>query len=352
MAEKLQNFRINSSSQMKKAKIIREYMPYGKVLIVDDVYSNLYVAKGLMVPYGLAIDMATSGQEAINKIEAGEIYDVIFMDHMMPKMDGVEATKIIREMGYKNPVVALTANAITGQAKFFLENGFDEFISKPIDIRQLNAILNKLIRNKQPPEIIAAAHKQKQNELEENLKNDASKPSSVLQTVFLLDVKQALPVLEETFDRIEATTEEELRLFTISVHAMKSALANIGESSASKQALALEMAGKEQNRSFIKTHVKPLIDAIRRIEARILIENESVASKDDIEENLGFLREQLKVITKSCADYDERPVNAALEALNKLSWKKETKALIDKIAEQVLYGDFDEAGKLAKDNSV
>ena len=349
LAEKLQNFRMSSSSQMKKAKIVREYMPYGKVLIVDDVYSNLYVAKGLMVPYGLAIDMATSGFEAIEKIKAGEEFDVIFMDHMMPKMDGVEATKIIRGLGYKNSIVALTANAITGQAKYFLENGFDEFISKPIDIRQLNAILNKLIRNKQPTEVIEAAHKQRQSELEESLKSDASGPNSVLQTVFLLDVKQSLPILEDTLERIDIVSEDELRLFTISVHAMKSALANIGEASASKQALALELAGKEQNRSFIKTHAKPLIDAIRLIEARMQLENDNSAPSKDIDENMEFLREQLQIISKACAAYDERPVNAALEALNKLSWKRETKILIDKIAEQVLYGDFDEAGKLAKE---
>ena len=349
IAEKLQNFRISSSSQMKKAKIIREYMPYGKVLIVDDVYSNLYVAKGLMVPYGLAIDLATSGLEAVNKIKSGEIYDAIFMDHMMPKMDGVEATKIIRDLGYKNPIVALTANAITGQVKFFLENGFDEFISKPIDIRQLNAVLNKLIRDKQPPEIIAAAHKQKQNELAASLKNDL-KPNSVLQTVFLLDVKQSLPVLEDTLERIDATTEEDLHLFTISVHAMKSALANIGESSTSKQALALELAGKEHNRSFIKTHAKSLINSIRHIEARMLLENDNAASNSDTDDNPDFLLEQLHIISEACAIYDERPINAALEALNKLTWKKETRTLIDKIAEQILYGDFDEAGKLAKEN--
>jgi CheY-like chemotaxis protein len=322
-------------------------MPYGKVLIVDDVYSNLYVAKGLMSPYGLSIDTVTSGAEAIGKVKAGELYDIIFMDHMMPKMDGVEATKIIRDLGYKNPIVVLTANAITGQAKYFLENGFDEFISKPIDIRQLNTILNNLIRNKQTPEVIAEANKQK-NDLDSDQRSSLSKPDSVLQTVFLLDVKQSLPILEETLERIDVASEGDLRLFTINVHAMKSALANIGEVSASKRALALELAGKEQNRSFIKTHARSLIDSIRLIEARMQLENDNSASSDDIEEDTTFLREQLQVISNACAIYDERPVNAALEALKKLPWKKETRVLIDKIAEQLLYGDFDEAGKLAK----
>jgi len=347
LTEKLRNFRISSSAQMKRAKIIREYMPYGKVLIVDDVYSNLYVAKGLMAPYGLSIDTVTSGAEAISKIKSGELYDIIFMDHMMPKMDGVEATKIIRDLGYKNPIVVLTANAITGQAKFFLENGFDEFISKPIDIRQLNTILNNLIRNKQSPEVIAEANRQK-SELDSGHQSNLPKPDSVLRTVFLLDVKQSLPILEETLERIDVASEGDLRLFSINVHAMKSALANIGEASASKRALALELAGKEQNRSFIKTHARSLIDSIRLIEARMQLENDNSASSNDIEEDTTFLREQLQIISAACAAYDERPVHAALEALKKLPWKKETKVLIDKIAEQLLYGDFDEAGKLAK----
>jgi CheY-like chemotaxis protein len=66
---------------------------------------------------------------------------------MMPDMDGIEAVKIIREMGYEKPIVALTANAIVGQAEEFLTNGFDDFIAKPIDTRQLNSVLNEYIRD-------------------------------------------------------------------------------------------------------------------------------------------------------------------------------------------------------------
>jgi signal transduction histidine kinase/CheY-like chemotaxis protein len=350
LAEKLQNFRISSSSQMKRAKVAREYMPYGKVLIVDDVGSNLYVAKGLMIPYGLSIDVASSGFEAIDKVKSGNVYDIIFMDHMMPKMDGIEATKIIRDLGYKHPIVTLTANAITGQSKLFLENGFDDFVSKPIDIRQLNSILNKFVRNKQPPEVIAAANTQKQGTAELNLQNEDSESSYALQTVFLLDVKQALPILEDTLERIDVATKDDLRLFAVSVHAMKSALANIDELSVSKQAFALELAGKEFNRAFIKAHTKSLIDAIINIEVKIQLEKDKAVLDNDIEENLDFLFEKLQIICAACVAYDERPINTALEALKKLSWKKETRILIDKIAEQVLYGDFDEAGKLAKEH--
>jgi len=73
----------------------------------------------------------------------------VFMDHMMPKMDGVETTKTIRDLGYGHPIIALTANAVLGQSEMFLANGFDGYISKPIDMRQLNDSLNKYIRDKE-----------------------------------------------------------------------------------------------------------------------------------------------------------------------------------------------------------
>ncbi len=341
LVDNLQNFRI--SSKMKKARVMREYMPYGKILIVDDVESNLYVARGLMASYGLSIDVATSGFEAIDKIRAGMIYDVIFMDHMMPKMDGMEATKIIRDLGYEKPIVALTANAVAGQLKLFLESGFDEFISKPIDIRQLNSVLNKLIRDKQTPEVIAAAQKQKQEMGEAALRNKY-KSDPALYTVFLLDVRKILPILEDTLAKIDETTGEDLSLFSVSVHAIKSALINIGESAASKLAFTLEKAGKEQNRIVIKAQTQALIDEVLRIKAKIESQRTVVAV---IDEDLNFLHEQLQIICKACVDYDERSINDAIDALKKAYWKKETQTLIDKIDEQVLYGDFDEAARLA-----
>ncbi|MCL2277741.1 MAG: response regulator, partial [Treponema sp.] len=130
-------------------------------LVVDDVDTNIYVTKGLMLPYTLKeIDSANSGPEAIRKIKEGKVYDVVFMDHMMPGMDGIEAVKHIREAGYKGTIVALTADAIGGQADIFIENDFNDFILKPIDIRQLNIIMNTYVRDKQPQHVIDEARKQ------------------------------------------------------------------------------------------------------------------------------------------------------------------------------------------------
>jgi CheY-like chemotaxis protein/signal transduction histidine kinase len=164
-----QSYVERKSSQKKVSNINREYMPYGRVLIVDDMEPNLYVARGLLAPYGLSMETSSNGPEAIEKIKNGQTFDIIFMDHYMPEMDGMETVKIIRDLGYKNPIVALTANALVGQAKIFLENGFDGLISKPIDTRQLDSTLNKLIRDKYPPEIVEAA-RQLKSKIEEKAK--------------------------------------------------------------------------------------------------------------------------------------------------------------------------------------
>jgi signal transduction histidine kinase/CheY-like chemotaxis protein len=134
-------------------ELVRTPMPYGKVLVVDDVTVNLDVAKALMLPYALTIHCVSSGKQAIERVREGHIYDLIFMDHMMPEMDGIEATRIIREeIGTEYaktvPIVALTANALVGNESMFLKKGFQAFLSKPVDTLKLDALLNAWIRDR------------------------------------------------------------------------------------------------------------------------------------------------------------------------------------------------------------
>jgi signal transduction histidine kinase len=169
VAEELQTLNYSGKKGgMSKKDFNRSKVPPGRVLIVDDLDVNILVAKGLLKHYGLKIDTALSGIEAIDKIKAVENgpedqkYDIIFMDHMMPKMDGIEATNIIRkdldsEYAKNVPIVALTANAIAGSKEMFLENGFSSFISKPIDLMQLDKELICWIKEK-PAQMVSANH--------------------------------------------------------------------------------------------------------------------------------------------------------------------------------------------------
>jgi len=190
LAESISWFRFDRTAKKKAPQIIREYMPYGKVLVVDDMEPNLYVARGLLSPYGLSIETAASGFEAVEKVKSGMKFDIIFMDHFMPEMDGIQTVKIIRSLGYTQPVVALTANAISGQADVFLENGFDGFISKPIDIRQLNETLNKLVRDRYPFETVEAAR-----QLNDNLRKNTGAVKIDLSYIKVLVVDDFLPNL-------------------------------------------------------------------------------------------------------------------------------------------------------------
>jgi CheY-like chemotaxis protein len=133
---------------MAVSKIVREPMPYGKVLAVDDMQANLDVLKLMLAPYQLTVDTAGSGMKAIGLIQSGNIYDVVFVDHIMPEMDGMETVRKLRKIGYTRPVIALSSTTEPGQEEVFLSNGFDGFMAKPINVSRLNDLLNTMVRDK------------------------------------------------------------------------------------------------------------------------------------------------------------------------------------------------------------
>jgi len=342
LSESLRSFRIVSTAG-SRARITREYMPYGKVLVVDDVESNLYVAKGLMAPYGLTVDIASSGFDAIDRVKQGEVYDIIFMDHMMPRMDGIEATGKIRMLGYKHPIIALSANAVVGQADVFLKSGFDDFISKPIDIRQLNTALNRLVRDKQAPETIKKARKDSAAALAAKAVPAVVTPE--LLAIFVRDANRALPLMQLAAQNIEALPESELRLFTTNVHGMKSALANIGETKLSQMANTLEKAGKAGDRHTLAKQTMEFIDALRDT----VVKTEAAIKTDDAveDENPELLKTHMGIIAKACRDYDEKKAAESLETLKSMTWTAETRGRIEKITALLLHSEFDDAADVA-----
>jgi CheY-like chemotaxis protein len=144
VAKRLQHFTFTGDSIALSQLEYADLKDYN-VLVVDDIEINLYVAEAVLQPYNLNIDMVIGGIQAIEKVKSGKSYDIIFMDHMMPEMDGIETTKKLREIGFEGTIVALTANALVGNEEMFTTNGFDGFIAKPIDIHDLDDIINKFI---------------------------------------------------------------------------------------------------------------------------------------------------------------------------------------------------------------
>ncbi|MGN0377219.1 MAG: PocR ligand-binding domain-containing protein [Suilimivivens sp.] len=233
--------------------------PDAEILIVDDNAINLTVAEGLLEPLKMKIDTALSGKEAVEKISAHK-YDIVFMDHMMPDMDGVETTHIIRRFHPEYdavPIIALTANAVGGTMEMFLQEGMNDFVAKPIEIRILVSRVKKWL----PAEKIQKLHmtekivtKQEADILPEIGDLDVKSAVQLLgsEKLFFSVLRDYYRVIEQktaTIARLEA--EENWTAYTIEVHALKSASRQIGANSLADKAARLEQAGNEKNSGLI-----------------------------------------------------------------------------------------------------
>jgi signal transduction histidine kinase/DNA-binding response OmpR family regulator len=341
IAKKLRNFTYMSDRQAAKLQIPCEPMPYGSVLVVDDVESNLYVAEGLLSSYRLKIETAVSGFAVIEKIQGGNTYDIIFMDHMMPRMDGIETTEKLRDLGYKGVIVALTANALIGNDEMFSQHGFDGFISKPIDISRFDAVLKKFVRDRHPGE----AKKYKSQDTAQRTVPETDKTRAQLLQVFCRDAEKAIVTLRETApDRDGANGD--IKLFTITAHAMKSALANVrGTENSRAEAAALEKAGLDGDLDFIAANTENFIQTLQSL-IRELSPAMVATDHTDVREDIAYLNEQLQIIKAACENYDDIAAYAALDRLKEKPWKPQTAAALEGIREALfLHSDFDEVVK-------
>jgi len=349
LAEKLRNFRFQSTALSKKTQFLREYMPYGNVLVVDDVESNLYVIKGMLLPYGLRIETACNGLEAVEKIQNGKTFDVIFMDHMMPKMDGMEAVKIIRGMGYDKTIVALTANALVGRAQMFIDNGFDAFVSKPIDSRELNYMLNEYIRNKKPHDVVQDARRMQIEREKILVSGDNVMSQKIIKTYevkkfFIRDAQNAINILENL--DMSDLDNSQLKSFIITIHGMKSALANIDEGALSAAALKLENAGKDRNLNLLSNETPVFLDALKSIIAKFKPAEDfsGVKASDD---DMFYLREKMRIIKDECLVLNKPAVKSAMNDLRGRTWPLDIGNVLDDIAVSLLHSDFKKAAELA-----
>ncbi|MCL2218781.1 MAG: transporter substrate-binding domain-containing protein [Chitinispirillia bacterium] len=353
VADNLRQFRINySTSQNRSHQLVRDPMPYGSVLIVDDVDTNLYVAVGLMKLYRLQIDTAMSGREAIDKIKGGKVYDIVFMDHMMPEMDGIMTTKFLRKLGYTHPIVALTANAVTGQADIFLQNGFDEFISKPIDIRQMDSILNKLVRDKQPPDVIEAARRQTSRhksagtkfqtdpDLKESDIRDGDKAVSRFQNkrVDGLNIAKGLELYEgddETYLRVlrtyaaavrdrlaalETAGREKLSEYERAAHSIKGASFGVFAEQLGESAAQLENAAKTGDFGYIDKHNEKFLDITREFIADLDKMIAAVDAENPKPQKERVDTETLVQLRAACEAYNMDGADAAMEEIEKYQY--------------------------------
>ncbi len=277
-----------------------------RALIVDDEPMNLIVSSGMLRRYGMIVTTCESGQEAIDLCRQNE-YDVIFMDHMMPVMDGVEAMRRIRSEQTRSkiitPVIAFTANAVSSAREMFRQAGFDGFVAKPVDMVELERVLKRVL----PPALVVANSNQPSKE-----DHSGIAPDDIFDRLKAIGVdtdtgmyysqndaefyKTLLNQYAQESTAKKKTMEESLALgnlgdYAIQVHSIKSTSKMIGEMHLSEMAKELEEAAKRGDRAFVdKSH-----DAMLAVYERLLdaIDPDRAASKvkedtSDFDEILEF----------------------------------------------------------------
>ncbi|MDR0551902.1 MAG: PAS domain-containing protein [Spirochaetaceae bacterium] len=342
--------------------------PAARVLIVDDILTNLVVAEGLLAPYQMRVNTCLSGKEAISLVkemaQKDEYFDALFIDHMMPDMDGIETTQAVRALANEGfgvifaeiPIIAFTANAIIGMREIFLENGFTDYIVKPIDIKKLDDVLRSSIPKEKQ------LHKQTHAEIPEHQLRTRRQLTRELTQIHGLDISSALEHVrtEENLINVlkqfifefkgfvsgiqKSLEEENWEEYTIKVHAVKGVLATVGNAALSSRAKELEAAAKEGNYALCCAKTDALCEGLTAF--RDELKKTSFAKKPEEAEKTGVspetfaakLRELYNAAFKFNSDETERlaalvakvePDNQKLNAL----WQEAAPSIQKKIAE-------------------
>lgn len=347
-----------SAEGQPQNRIKRFSAPDARILIVDDNKANLLVAQRLISLYNPQVDTADSGILALKMVQQND-YDIVFMDHMMPELDGIETTQAIRSLGGKYRklvIVALTANVISGAAETFRESGMDDFLGKPIEMGELNRILTRFIpeekrltetaeapvRENKPSEFLV-----KLSEIKElNMKFLVSQCGD--KTNLLSDILLTTANSPSRQKLDGAFASKDWRNYTIYVHGLKGALRNIGAENLGMQAYELEMAGKRGDEAFILSHNDEFVTAFDSFAARI---TDLINNTNKEEGNSGNISELLPEIKKISAAAEEMDYSLCTEILSSISGKsygKDCDNMLADLTAALNDFDFDMAGDIAR----
>lgn len=333
--------------------------PEAYVLVVDDNSVNLTVTKGLIEPLKMNVDLVESAKEAIKKAEQIK-YDIIFMDHMMPEIDGVEATHMIREMipGYENvPIIALTANALSGAKEMFLKEGLNGFVAKPIELKEIISKIRKWL----PPEKIIPIDK-------DNMPKNNNKAEEITIDIPELNVKSALEmlgskelfmtVLKEYYSSIDKKAAsilghkqaQQWREYTIEVHALKSISKQIGADFVSQLAAEMEKAGNEGNIELINQRTDELIAEYckyKEILSPIFAsENKDEEKKTANSDDILYMLEQMQ---EALDNFDTLQIDEVIDEMSKYTYNEQQNEYFLKLKDLAKSSDIDGCGSVIEE---
>ena len=346
-----------------------------RVLVVDDIATNLKVVEGFLAPYKAAVDTSLRGREAIELVKQRN-YDIIFMDHLMPEIDGIEATTAIRgweKEQEKNgnlqkhiPIIALTANVVSGMREVFIEKGFNDLLSKPIEISKLHEILIRWIPKEKSEQGTVV---EKNNELKtESATQQNQKPS--ISPIHGVDIKEGISMtggtesayltvlsvfakdLEDRLSLLRTMpAEEALPAFVIQVHAIKSAAASIGAAELSGMAAALEETGKNKNMEIIREKLPGFVKQLEEIIVNILAATKPKEEESNTSFNSSFFISNSELLNEFSAALKSENIIEIEHLLGELSKKTmdadvKIKKTIEKIYNNVLMAEYNTANDI------
>ena len=336
--------------------------PDAKVLIVDDNAINLNVISGLLQLCQIKTETAVSGPEAIERLRHNK-YDIVFMDHMMPEMDGAEATKIIREMGITVPIIALTANAVSGAKDMLLAAGMDDFLSKPI----IKASLFQLLKNWLPAEklINPLADKTvlddgsadryekfwgKVEQIDELSIQIGLDRVSGRKDVYEKSLKLLIKEIEKGVKNLsDFLASGDMRNFTIQVHSMKGSLANVGAMELATEAEELEIASNQMDAFYCSSNLPSFSEKLEFLNYKIKDAFSKIKQSNTTIEIPPELISILKKMTEVFAETDFLAINEKIEELDAMDLSSALKEKVEQISDAVLIMNYDEANKVIQE---
>jgi signal transduction histidine kinase/DNA-binding response OmpR family regulator/HPt (histidine-containing phosphotransfer) domain-containing protein len=316
-----------------------------KVLVVDDVPENLTVALGFLSRHGINAEIAMGGFEAIAKIkesvESGCPYDIVFMDHMMPDLDGTAAAERIRALAkddndspYKSmPIVALSANAVQGVEETFLASGMNGFVSKPIEGISLNVALKKFLREEK---YTLEGGRNNDSDTDLELSEGEENLCKELSEIKRLDLREGLHYVGDNFETYTTTLKqfsggiekglavireslksEDWKSYTVQVHAYKGICATIGVKSLAEWGKKLEAASKSEDKSACFEETEDFCLALGEFNTALrktsLFAEEDRVEKTEI--SAADMAAKLSELVESCEDGRSTRVNAAIKEM-------------------------------------
>ena len=313
-----------------------------KVLVVDDMETNLVMAQGLLASYDVAVRTCMSGMEAVGAVKA-EKFDLILMDHMMSGMDGVDTLRAIRSMGgwrRSVPIVVLTANSAAGSREKFLANGFDDYLLRPIDADKFGELMEKWTgKRRGSGQNAAVGHLPAIDGVDTalGLRRAGGDEMAYFEALGIFSRDAAARL--KTLKNLAATNMGD---FVVSIHGLKGASANVGAASLAEEAALLEAAGQEFDMAVITGHIDRFIAMTGRITDNIRHALDAWAAGETGEERPPN-RYELSILKEALAERDIGAIDAMLEKFARIRPGRAVSDAITQISDYVLVSDFEEA---------